>query len=204
MIRRFTKGALLASAIATGAAFGMQAKVATASDPFIAEIIFFGGNFAPRGWALCDGQLLPIAQNTALFSILGTTYGGDGRTNFGLPDMRGRSPVHQGTGPGLARVNLGQKGGNATTILTAQNLPSHNHALLNNASTATATAAVPATNSVPGNLGRVRAYNASAPDVRMGPATTGNTGSNTSFSNRSPYVAVNCIIALVGTFPSRN
>jgi len=96
-------------------------------EPFIGQIIMFGGNFAPRGWALCDGQLLQISTNTALFSILGTIYGGDGRTNFALPDMRGRAPVHAGNGAGLPNVNLGEHGGNPTTILTEANLPSHTH-----------------------------------------------------------------------------
>ena len=97
------------------------------SEPFIGEIRMFAGNFAPRGWAFCDGQLLPISQNTALFSILGTTYGGDGRTTFGLPDLRGRVPVHAGRGPGLSDIRLGQKGGAETSTLTVANMPNHNH-----------------------------------------------------------------------------
>ena len=97
-------------------------------EPFIGQIMMFSGNFAPRGWAFCDGQLLAIAQNSALFSIVGTTYGGDGRTTFGLPDLRGRTPVHQGNGPGLPPVSLGQKGGAASTTLIVQNLPAHTHA----------------------------------------------------------------------------
>ena len=97
------------------------------ADPFIGEIIMFAGNFAPRGWALCDGQLLSIAQNSALFSILGTTYGGDGRTTFGLPDLRGRVAVHEGTGPGLPNIRLGQKGGAVNHTLTQGQLPPHTH-----------------------------------------------------------------------------
>ena len=97
------------------------------SDPFIAEIIMFGGNFAPRGWAFCDGQLLPISQNTALFSILGTTYGGDGRTTFALPDLRGRTAIHPGTGPGLSNRRLGESGGSETNTMTIGQMPSHNH-----------------------------------------------------------------------------
>ena len=103
------------------------------SDPFIAEIIMFGGNFAPRGWAFCDGQLLSISSNSALFSILGTTYGGDGRTTFGLPDLRGRVAMHPGSGPGLTQRRLGEKSGMETVTLTTNQIPSHNH-------TATATA----------------------------------------------------------------
>lgn len=96
-------------------------------EPFLAEIMLFGGNFAPRGYAFCDGQLLSIAQNSALFSLLGTNYGGDGRTTFGLPDLRGRVPIHAGNGPGLSDYRLGQEGGSETTTLTIQQLPSHNH-----------------------------------------------------------------------------
>ena len=94
-------------------------------DPFIGLIVMFGGNFAPRGWALCDGQLLSISSNSALFSILGTTYGGDGRTTFGLPDLRGRVPMHPGTGPGLSPRTLGQKSGTETVQLTTAQLPPH-------------------------------------------------------------------------------
>jgi len=98
-------------------------------EPFIAEIIMFGGNFAPRGWAFCDGQLLPIAQNQALFSILGTTYGGDGRTTFALPDLRGRTAIHPGTGPGLSNRRLGERGGSETNTLTLPQLPNHTHTI---------------------------------------------------------------------------
>jgi len=98
-------------------------------EPFIAEIIMFGGNFAPRGWAFCDGQLLPIAQNQALFSILGTTYGGDGRTTFALPDLRGRTAIHPGTGPGLSNRRLGERGGAETNTLTLPQLPTHTHTI---------------------------------------------------------------------------
>jgi len=104
----------------------------SSSEPFIAEITMFGGNFAPRGWAFCDGQLLPINQNQALFSILGTTYGGDGRTTFALPDLRGRVPVHAGDGPGIVPKRLGRKGGNESTTLSPFNLPSHNHSIIKN------------------------------------------------------------------------
>lgn len=97
------------------------------ADPFIAEIIMFGGNFAPRGWAFCDGQLLPIAQNSALFSLLGTIYGGDGRTTFALPDLRGRTAIHPGTGPGLSNRRLGEHGGSETNTMTIGQMPSHNH-----------------------------------------------------------------------------
>lgn len=166
-------------------------------DPFIAEIIMFGGNFAPRGWALCDGQLLPISQYSALFSILGTTYGGDGRTTFGLPDLRGRSPVHAGDGPGLSQVRLGEKGGSATTTLAIANLPAHSHnqrGAEEDANSADPGGNVCATT-------EANAYHAAA-DANMG--ATSNVGNNQAFDNRSPFLVVNFIIALVGTFPSRN
>ena len=99
------------------------------SEPFIAEIRIFAGNFAPRGWALCDGQLLPISQNTALFSLIGTVYGGDGETNFALPDLRGRAAMHAGNGPGLTPRQLGSRSGAATVTLTPGEVPSHNHAM---------------------------------------------------------------------------
>lgn len=101
-------------------------------EPYIGEISMFGGNFAPRGWAFCDGQLLPIAQNTALFSLLGTIYGGDGRTTFALPDLRGRVPVHSGNGPGLSDYRVGQRGGSERIILTINQIPSHNHSVKGN------------------------------------------------------------------------
>ena len=178
------------------------------SDPFIAEIIMFGGNFAPRGWAFCDGQLLSISQNTALFSILGTTYGGDGRTTFGLPDLRGRVAMHPGSGPGLSTRRLGEKSGVETVILNANQMPSHTHA---------ATAVANGTDTQ-GNSGFVggrtwshvgaNLYVDATPDVVMHAGnvtvTNANTGGNQSHTNIQPYLCVNFIIALQGVFPSRN
>ena len=178
------------------------------SSPFIAEIIMFGGNFAPRGWALCDGQLLPISQNQSLFSLLGTTYGGDGRTTFGLPDLRGRSPVHEGQGPGLSNINLGAKSGDPNS-----SLPQHSHA-----ATSVANAISPAGNSndAVGNYWADDAgvssgtyhtgAGATPAAMNTGAVTTSiaNAGSSSSNANYHPYQAVNFIIALQGTFPSRN
>jgi microcystin-dependent protein len=181
------------------------------SDPFLGQIIMFGGNFAPRSWAFCHGQLLPISQNTALFSILGTTYGGDGRTTFGLPDLRGRVPIAQGHGPGLSPHSLGSRGGNESTTLTEANLPAHNHDV-----TATAKCKSTAGNSndAVGNVwaddaGRASAtFSSAAPDADMNTnsidAVSQNTGGSQPFNNMQPYLAVNYIIALQGTFPSRN
>jgi microcystin-dependent protein len=110
------------------------------SDPFVAEVKIFAGNFAPRGWAFCNGQLLPISQNTALFSLIGTTYGGDGRTTTALPNMQERAPMHPGTGPGLTTRRLGERGGVEEVTMTAANMPSHSHALLGSVSPASTNA----------------------------------------------------------------
>ena len=173
-------------------------------DPLIAEIKLFGGNFAPRGWAYCDGQLLSIASNQALFSILGTTYGGDGRTTFALPDLRGRAPIAPGTGPGLTNHQLGQRGGTESSTLNVTNLPAHTHSM--NASNDTASVGSPASNSLgtAARGGTVLPYALGAANqVAMG-STTGSAGGNIPFNNMQPYLALNYIIALVGIFPSRN
>ncbi len=171
-------------------------------EPFIAQIIMFGGNFAPRGWAFCDGQLLAISTNQALFSILGTTYGGDGRTTFGLPDLRGRYAMHPGNGPGLTPRQLGQRGGSETNTLTTQNMPAHNHAATLHASGNPADSANP-TGARPG---MAEAYSAQAASVSLAAdaATTANTGGGNAVNNVPPYHCVNFIIALQGIFPSRN
>ncbi len=187
------------------------------SEPFIGQIQPFGFNFAPRGWALCDGQLLPISQNTALFSLLGTTYGGDGRTTFALPDLRGRMPMHFGNGPGLSTRKIGQKGGAESDVLTIAHMPSHNHA-----ATATLTGTMRC-NSDPGDvdtppghtLGQVpnrNVYSDQPPDSDMaansvtvsGNVTVANNGGSQPFSIMNPYLAINWSIALVGIFPSRS
>jgi microcystin-dependent protein len=167
-------------------------------DPFIAQIIMFGGNFAPRGWAFCDGQLLPISSNSALFSILGTTYGGDGRTTFALPDLRGRIAMHPGSGPGLPTYRLGQKGGATTRQMTTAEMPNHNHVMRardDDANTSTPSG---------GLLANSPTYAAGlAANADMG-AAIANTGGSQAYSIQNPFLCVNFIIALVGTFPSRN
>jgi microcystin-dependent protein len=167
-------------------------------EPFLAEIIMFGGNFAPRGWALCDGQLLPINQNQALFSLLGTTYGGDGRTTFGLPDLRGRLAMHPGNGPGLSPRRLGEKGGTEQNTLTTPQLPAHNHTL---AAKEEANAADPDGTFIAGS-----GFNAfgTAADKTMNTTAIGNTGGGQAVNNIQPFECVNFIIALQGIFPSRN
>jgi microcystin-dependent protein len=185
-------------------------------DPFIGQIVIFGGNFAPRSWAFCNGQLLSISQNTALFSILGTTYGGDGRTTFALPDLRGRSAIHPGTGPGLSTIKLGQRGGAEYHTLTTAQMPSHEH------SGATLKGSI-GTNEDDGdsndpngkNFGLIDPddtliFNGTANTVSMAPNSvgiTGNTsatGENQPFYIRNPFEGINYIIALFGTFPSRS
>ncbi len=169
-------------------------------EPFIGQIIMFGGNFAPRGWALCDGQLLSIAENSALFSILGTTYGGDGRTTFGLPDLRGRVALHEGSGPGLSPRPLGSSGGSETNTLSINQLPSHNHQVALPVKEEGDTDN-PAGNSIAGD--GTNAFGTTTDGI-LGATATGNTGGGQSVNNMPPYRVVNYIIALVGLFPSRN
>lgn len=178
------------------------------SEPFIGEIIMFAGNFNPRGWALCQGQLLAISQNTALFSILGTTYGGNGQTTFALPDLRGRVPVGQGQGPGLSSYTLGQQSGSETVTLTSQQMPSHNH-LINasegNGAQQTPGSGFPASGVVPtsGNAA-VSNYRNSSDGTTLAPTAVGLAGGNQPHTNIQPYLCINFIIALEGIFPSRN
>ncbi|WP_394713363.1 phage tail protein [Desulfogranum marinum] len=161
----------------------------------------FGGNFAPRGYAFCDGQLLPISQNSALFSILGTTYGGDGRTTFALPDLRGRTAVHPGRGPGLTERRLGSRWGAEQVTLTVAQLPSHNHGL--RAYSQTGDTTTPSANTVLARDGRDRAYSTATPDVTMTVGTS-NTGNGQAVEISQPSIGINHIIALQGLFPSRS
>jgi microcystin-dependent protein len=171
------------------------------SEPFIGEIRANGFNFAQRGWAFCDGQLLPISQNSALFSLLGTTYGGDGRTTFGLPDLQGRAALHMGQGPGLSNRPLGQKSGAETNTLNVNQLASHNH-LFSPPSGSTSGNTDVATNNV-FTLAEEDNY-LNSTNAAMAEGTTGNTGANSAVNNMQPYQVVNFCIALVGIFPSRN
>ena len=195
-------------------------------DPMMASIMLFAGNFAPRGWAFCDGQLLPISQYSALFSLLGTTYGGDGRTTFGLPDLRGRAPIGPRNGPGLSSYRLGEKGGIEDVVLNQTQIPSHTHlasatdvTVALKASSAEADTHIPtagvslaAGNEVNGRgTDPIQMYNSSTPDITLAGGsstatnvTIGNTGGNLSHENRQPFLAVNYIIALQGIFPSRS
>lgn len=175
------------------------------SEPFIGEIKIVGFNFAPRGFATCDGQLLPIAQNSALFSLLGTIYGGDGRTTFALPDLRGRFPMHYGNGPGLTSRPIGQKSGTETNTLTTSHLPSHSHPATLVSSTDEGdrndpAGAYPARPEEP-----VMPYGGTSGGAMAADAVqVGNTGSNSAVNNLPPYQVVGFVIALTGIFPSRN
>lgn len=172
-------------------------------EPFIAQIVMFGGNFAPRGWAFCNGQLLSIAQFSALFSLVGTQYGGDGRTTFGLPDLRGRSPMHWGQGPGLSSYSIGQKGGAETVTLTTNELPNHAHTLAYPASTREGQTADPSGHWPAAGEEPTKPYDFDA-NATLGAATTSSIGANFPHENRSPYQCVSFIIALEGIFPSRS
>lgn len=198
------------------------------SEQFIGEIRMFAGNFAPRGWEFCNGQLLSIQQNPALFSILGTTYGGDGQNTFALPNLQGRVPVHKGQGPGTSFYSLGEAAGTERVTLTAAELPAHTHAV---ALTGTGSASVALSASsangntptpgpttvpakVPSGLASLNAYSTTAPDTTLLPATatttvnvsgnTGVAGNNMPVSVVQPFLALNFIIAITGIFPSRN
>ncbi len=171
------------------------------SEPFIGEIRMFGGNFAPRSHALCDGQLLAISQNQALFALLGTIYGGDGRTTFGLPDLRGRLPVHFGNGPGLTNRNIGAKGGAETVTLTQAQMPSHTHEF--RGSNAIANGPNPA-GKVLSRSNAVSLYQNEPIDATLNPLSSTSFGGMTSHVNVQPFQCINFIIALVGVYPSRN
>ena len=179
------------------------------SDPFLGEIRAFGFNFAPTGWAFCNGQLLPITQNTALFSLLGTTYGGDGRVTFALPNLQGLAPIHEGQGPGLSLIDLGQTGGQTTVTLLGTEMPGHNHSVA--ASTTAATANVPAANSFTaqgGGTGRgafkIRTYASSGTATTFAPSVISPAGGNLPHNNLQPTLVLNFCIALQGIFPPRS
>jgi microcystin-dependent protein len=172
----------------------------------LGEIRMFAGNFAPRTWAFCDGQLLSISSNTALFSILGTTYGGDGRATFALPDLRGRAPLQQGTGPGLSTVNLGQRGGVEYTQLTSQQLPPHSHSAVMNVNKGQGNKPSPQGKVLAADSAGNSIYSTSAPDDTLNASaiTVGTTGSGAHVQMRNPYLGINMIICLQGIFPSRS
>jgi microcystin-dependent protein len=169
-------------------------------DPFVAEIRIFPFNFPPKGWAFCNGQLLPISQNTALFSLLGTTYGGDGKATFGLPDLQGRAPMHPGQGPGLSLHDLGETGGSETVTLLESEIPSHNHTLRHSTDDAEV-------NSPSGaSLAKATAgiYSTSPPNTLMAANSVAPVGGDQPHNNMMPYLTFNFCIALQGVFPPRS
>jgi microcystin-dependent protein len=172
------------------------------ADPFVAEIRIFPFNFAPKGWAWCDGQLLPLSQNTALFSLLGTTYGGDGKSNFALPDLQGSAPMHPGQGPGLSLHDLGETGGSDTVSLLESEIPSHSHGLMANSTTATKS--LPTGNSfAKGSSITPYLAPAGAPLVAMSDQTLAPAGGDQPHNNLMPYLTLYFNIALQGVFPPR-
>ena len=168
------------------------------SEPFLAEIRMVGFTFAPRGWAQCDGQILPINQHQSLYSLLGTTYGGDGRTTFQLPDLRGRSPMHVGSG-----FSQGQKGGTENEILTIQQIPSHTHDFMTASARATLQRPANSNDSVLAKA-NIDMYSGDDPDTSLHTNVVGTAGGNRAHENMQPWTAINFCIALQGVFPSRN
>jgi microcystin-dependent protein len=170
------------------------------ADPFVAEIRIFPFNFAPRGWAWCDGQLLPLSQNTALFSLLGTTYGGNGKSNFALPDLQGRAPMHPGQGPGLSLHDLGETGGSETVSLLESEIPSHSHAV--SASLADGISQTPVNEKLATGVG-IGMYGAAQALVAMNDQALAPAGGDQPHNNLMPYLTFYFNIALQGVFPPR-
>jgi microcystin-dependent protein len=168
---------------------------------FIGDIIMFGGNFAPRGWAFCNGQIMQIADNDALFSLIGTTYGGDGQTTFALPDLRGRVPIHMGQAPGLSSYPIGQMGGAEQITLTTQQVPSHTHPF--GATTATGAQQNPGNNLLANSQGPAP-YIEQDPDNNLNPNMLSKFGGSQGHENRQPYQGINFVICLEGVYPSRS
>jgi microcystin-dependent protein len=172
------------------------------ADPFVAEIRIFPFNFAPKGWAWCDGQLLPLSQNTALFSLLGTTYGGDGKSTFALPDLEGRAPMHPGQGPGLSLHDLGETGGSETVTLLESEIPAHNHGLMSSASF-NGSDNSPIGNVLAKAAAGLNAYAAPGALVMMAPESLAPAGGDQPHNNMQPYLTFYFCIALQGVFPPR-
>ena len=169
-------------------------------DPFVAEIRIFPFSFAPKGWAFCDGQILPLSQNTALFSLLGTTYGGDGKSNFALPNMQGNAPMHPGQGPGLSLHDLGETGGSETVSLLESEIPSHSHSFI--ASQADGISRLPAGNLAANMIG-VNGYATPGTIVQMSDQALTPAGGDQPHNNMQPYLTLNFCIALQGVYPPR-
>ncbi|MDJ0820328.1 MAG: tail fiber protein [Paracoccaceae bacterium] len=207
------KLAALALAIGLTGAVSTPDTARAQADPFIGQMMLFAGNFCPRGWTQADGKLLSISSFSAMFSLLGTQFGGDGRTNFAVPDLRGRVPLGDGTGPGLSRVVIGQRGGQELVTLTQNQLPSHNHLVqANNGQNGFADRLGPGNDFLgspsyndPTNPAEdIFIYSDQAPNVTMDSRMITNTGGNGAFSIRNPFVGMRWCIATEGIFPSRS
>ena len=171
------------------------------AQPYVGEMRMFAGNFAPAGWMFCAGQLLPISENETLFNLIGTTYGGDGQTTFALPNIQGRTMIHQGQGTGLTSRNMGETGGAETVTLTTSQIPSHNHQIA--AHTGAERSASPV-NSIPGIApATAPVYTSSASNASLGAGALGASGGSQPHNNLQPYLAVKCCISLFGIFPSQ-
>ena len=182
--------------------FSSTTTVKAQAEPYIGQISIYAFNFAPRGWMPCDGRLLPIAQYQALFALIGTTYGGDGRTTFALPDLRGRIVVGAGNGPGLTPRTIGEMSGTETNTLLVTNLPPHNHAI--KAVTSEGNQNSP-TNNLPADTKTLdKEYSNAAANTTMKASMVGNTGNGTPVNNMQPYLSIGYYIATVGIFPSRD
>lgn len=196
-------GALLAVPLLAGLSLTTIAKPAQAqAEPFVGQMMTVGFNFCPRGWAIAGGQLLPISQNSALFSLLGTTYGGDGRTTFGLPDLRGRQVIGVGSGPGLGTTTWGERGGRENHTMTEQEMPSHNH--LVQVTNAVANKDGPGNDYLGSGGGTEPMYHDGPPNRFMEPDVITNTGGNVPFNIEDPFLGMYVCIALQGIYPSRS
>ena len=181
------------------------------SQPYVGQILIFGGNFAPAGWMICAGQLLPISEYDTLFNLIGTTYGGDGQATFGLPDLQGRVPLHMGQGSGLSNYIIGQNGGVESVTLTTQQLPTHNHLVASLTGNTSGNTSTPTNSSIlsdefqaPANSAFTYAANNGLNQIALGPQTIGLQGGNQPHENRQSMLVLNFIISLFGVYPSQN
>lgn len=196
---------LAATALVATATFSVSAPAHAQAEPILGQMMLFGGNFCPRGWADASGTLIAISQNSALFSLLGTMYGGNGTTTFALPDLRGRAPISVGTGPGLPTYIQGEVGGTTQFTLTVNSMPSHTHIGMMRASNLPGDTANPNNNSLATTAGE-NIYHTGAPAVNMdvGTVVVANTGGNLPVNKVSPFLVMRWCVAMQGVFPSRN